>query len=149
MLVMFSLMHAWFVEQLSNKVLRAMKDAFLKGKNIRPPAVGHKLVPVLDADGLPLFNSKGRIISKKVIDEAIAPFVEEAFVHFVEEKWSPMKIARRFCDLRVKGRDTWDAPGIMKMLTRTTYIGMLTTVENGGAGPAARGSCACCITSMN
>ncbi len=123
-LTLFAMFHEMFVEQLRAKVYRGMKDAFAKGKNIRPPSVGHKLVRKLNADGTPVVNSNGRLVSEKVIDDATAHHVEEAFRLFVDEKQSPQKIARRFNDLRVKGRNTWDPLCIVQLLTRSTYIGI-------------------------
>ncbi len=107
MLAMFSMLHAWFVEQIRKKVLRGMRDAFEKGKNIRPPAVGYNLVPKLDADGRTLVNAKERIVKEKVIDEATAPFVEEAFRALLPRK-SP-KPTRRLCckTSTVSSTKTW------------------------------------------
>ncbi len=124
MLTVFAMLHEWFVDQLRKKVRRGMRDAFGKGKNIRPPALGYKLVPKLDADGKPELNSNGRIVKEKVIDETTAPFVEEAFLLFVEKNWSPLKLARRFNDLLVKGKKCWEPRVIVQLLNRTTYMGI-------------------------
>jgi DNA invertase Pin-like site-specific DNA recombinase len=123
-LTLFAMFHEMFVEQLRAKVYRGMKDAFAKGKNIRPPSVGYKLVPMLNDNGTPMVNSNGRLVSEKVIDDATASHVEEAFRMFADEKQSPQKITRRFNDLRVKGRDTWNDTCILQLLSRSTYIGI-------------------------
>ncbi len=124
MLTVFAMLHEWFVDQLRKKVRRGMRDAFGKGKNIRPPALGYKLVPKLDTDGKPELNSNGRIVKEKVIDETTAPFVEEAFLLFVEKNFSPLKLARRFNDLLAKGKKCWEPRVIVQLLNRTTYMGI-------------------------
>ena len=124
LLSMYAALHQWFVEQLRAKVKRGMKDAFENGGNIRPPAVGYKLIPKRTADGTLVVKPNGQALSEKVIDELTAPYVEEAFLLYVEQEMSPLKIARRFNDLGVNKKNTWDRASIVKLLTRTTYIGV-------------------------
>lgn len=71
-LVMFSLMQQLFVEWLREKVNRGMKDKFLQGGNIRPPAIGYKIVQIKTAEGNLVVRSNGKIKTERVIDEVEA-----------------------------------------------------------------------------
>lgn len=124
LLSIYSGLHEWFVEQLRQKVSRGMRDAFEKGKNLRPPPFGYKLVPVLNPDGTPMLNPNGRVIKERVIDDEAVPHIHEAFRLFIDERKSPIQIARRFNELLVKGRRTWSRQSIADLLKRTDYIGI-------------------------
>ena len=43
-LSIFAAVQEWFIDQLRSKVDRGMRDAFFRGTNLRPPAIGYKLV---------------------------------------------------------------------------------------------------------
>lgn len=124
LLSIYSGLHEWFVEQLRQKVSRGMRDAFEKGKNLRPPPLGYKLVPILSPDGTPMLNPNGRVIKERAIDDEVVPHIREAYRLFIEERWSPFQIARRFNELLVKGRNTWSRQSIADLLKRTDYIGI-------------------------
>ena len=124
LLSIYSGLHEWFVEQLRQKVSRGMRDAFEKGKNLRPPPLGYKLVPKLNPDGTPMLNPNGRVIKERVIDEEAVPHIREAFRLLVKERLSPYKIARRFNELLVMGHRNWRRKSIGDLLRRTDYIGI-------------------------
>ncbi len=122
-LVMFSLMQQLFVEWLREKVNRGMKDKFLLGGNIRPPALGYKIVQVKTPEGNLIIKSNGKIETERVIDEDDAAEVRQAFWRFAMEGWSLGRVARDFCSRCVGRSRSWDASNIIKMLERETYVG--------------------------
>ena len=124
MLAMFAMLHEWFVDQLRSKVKRGMNDAFAQGRNIWPPSIGYKLVPATDPEGHPIYDQEGAPVRAKVIDKGEAERVEEAFRLFVEKCWSPERIARRFNERKVGGKQTWDRRRIVQLLTRDAYVGV-------------------------
>lgn len=124
MLSMFGMLHEWFVDQLRAKVHRGRKDAFSRGGNIHAACVGYKLVAKTDSQGNMILNREGLPVREKVIDEDAAKHVHEAFVSYTDKAWSGGKIARHFNELRIGGKQTWDQSRIMKMLMRSTYIGV-------------------------
>src|SRR5690606_25646505 len=111
-------------EQLRAKVHRGMRDAFRQGRNVRPPSFGYRLEPAIDAEGRPLFKQNGKPVRVKVVDPDEARWVEEAFRLYVEQSWSPDRIARLFNEQEVGGRRSWDRGVLIQLLTRTTYIGI-------------------------
>jgi site-specific DNA recombinase len=60
MLHIYAMLQEWFVDQLRGKVDRGMTDAFLAGRNVNMPALGHKLVPIIGDDGQPLCGPDGK-----------------------------------------------------------------------------------------
>lgn len=124
MLSIYAMLHEWFVDQLRAKVYRGMNDAFEQGKNIQPPAFGHKLIPLVDEAGDIVCDQDGKAVNTKVVDTAIAPLVVEAFNLLVEQKMSPEKIARRFNEKRAGGRQAWDRRQIVNLLKRESYVGV-------------------------
>lgn len=124
LLSMYAMLHQWFVDQLRSKVHRGMSDAFDRGGNIRPPSLGYKLVPKLDANGEPIFKENGKLVREKIIDDVGAKCVKEAFRLFAEMHWSPDDIARRFNELKAAGRECWDGGRVRQVLIRETYIGI-------------------------
>lgn len=123
MLTVYAMLHEHFVDQLRAKVNRGMDDAFALGKNIQPPAFGHKLIPLVDERGETVCDQDGKIIKTKVVNPDTAPFVVEAFELLAVQKWSPEKIARRFNEKSVGGRQSWDRRQIVNLLTRESYVG--------------------------
>ena len=123
-LSMFAMLHEWFVDQLRSKVNRGMSDAFDRGGNLRPPSVGYKLIPKLDANGEPIFKQNGKAVREKIIDEAEAKHVEQAYRLFADQHWSPEEISRTFNELNVGGKPTWDRGRIKQLLNRETHIGI-------------------------
>ena len=85
MLGIYAMLHEWFVEQLRSKVNRGMEDAFLAGRNVNLPALGQKLVPIIDQDGQPVCGADGKPQMVKVRDEEEVPHVEYAYAQFVEQ----------------------------------------------------------------
>jgi DNA invertase Pin-like site-specific DNA recombinase len=124
MLHVFAMLHEWFVDQLRSKVRRGMADGFAQGKNLGKPALGYKLTPMTDKDGRPMADDNGRPVMTKVIAEAEAAHVREAFRLFADEGWSKGKIARRLNDLKVGSMTTWDGSLIRQLLRRETYFGV-------------------------
>ncbi len=109
-LSMYTMLHQWLVDQLRSKVDRGMSDAFDRGGNIRPPSLGYKLIPKLDANGEPIFKQNGKTVRKKIIDEEEAKFVEQAFRLFTGKPWSPGKISRKVNELNVGGNPNLQSP---------------------------------------
>lgn len=124
LLSMYAMLHEWFVDQLQIKVIRGMADAFARGDNVQPVSIGYKLVDRADANGNLKLTANGKVDRDKVIDEAGAKFVEEAFRRFAIDRDSPGKIARRFNELNVGGTQAWGASQIRQLLKRETYIGI-------------------------
>ena len=124
MLGILALLHEWFVEQLRSKVNRGMIDAFLAGKNVNLPALGHKLVPIIAPNGQPICDPEGKPFMTKVRDEEEAAHVECAFHLFAEKLWNPDRIAKEFNRLKVGGSDSRDRSGMVQLLKRTTYVGV-------------------------
>ncbi len=88
MLAIYSSLNEWFVEQLRSKVNRGMRDAFLAGRNVNLPALGHKLVPEVDSEGRPVCDAEGKSYMVKVIDDDEAAHVKDAFHRLAEGHWS-------------------------------------------------------------
>ncbi|HEX6984447.1 MAG TPA: recombinase family protein, partial [Planctomycetaceae bacterium] len=124
MLAIFAMLHEWFSEQLRGKVNRGMRDAFHRGRNVRPPSFGYRLVPAFDSEGRPLLDRDGSPLKAKVIDPDEAVRVEEAFRLYAERGRGPERIARRFNERNVGGRRSWDRGSILQLLARTTYVGV-------------------------
>jgi DNA invertase Pin-like site-specific DNA recombinase len=124
-LTIFAMLHDMFIQQLREKVIRGMRDAFEQGKNIRPPAFGYELVPMKDQDGQILLDDDSRVKTEVVINEEEAKFVRQAFEQYVGSI-SPMKIAREFNKLTVGGRQAWDNTALRQLLERSTYRGVET-----------------------
>ncbi|MFP6901712.1 MAG: recombinase family protein, partial [Opitutales bacterium] len=104
-----------------------MRDAFFRGTNLRPPAIGYKLAPAIDSDDNQLYGGDGERLMMLVICEETAPDVLLAFELYAESKWSLSKIGRHFNDLKV-GDQIWDSTHVRQLLTRYKYRGI--DVEN-------------------
>ncbi|MFM8934084.1 MAG: recombinase family protein, partial [Gemmataceae bacterium] len=79
MLANQGMMQEWFVGQLKQKVKRGMKDAFQQGKVIQNACLGYRLEPVIDANGRPVINAKGKVQQVRVVDQEQAALVREIF----------------------------------------------------------------------
>jgi site-specific DNA recombinase len=124
MLSIFAMLQEWFVDQLRAKVKRGMADAFERGKNLGPPAVGYKLVNAVDPESHKVFDADGAPIMAKAIDRKVAKKLAEAAELFAERRWSPDRVARWCNERRVGGKQNWDRGRVIKMLTRETYVGV-------------------------
>jgi len=120
----YAMIHELFVDLLREKVKRGMRDAFEQGKNIRKPAIGYKLVPVLDENEKPVLDDDGKVVTERVIDEATAPDILKAFTLYGDHSWSRDRIARLFNEKSVGGSQTWDSTRVKQLLTRSTYLGI-------------------------
>lgn len=123
MLHVYAMVHEFFVDQLREKVKRGMRDAFERGRNIHPPAVGYKLVPVEDGAGNPVLDEDGRVVTERVIDDAMAPTLLEGARLYAEHGWSRERVARLFNEKTVGGVQTWDSARVAQLLRRHTYRG--------------------------
>ena len=124
MLTINASMHEGFIVQLRKKVNRGMKDAFHRKQNIRKPSVAYKLIPKLGSDGMPIVNSKGKVVKDKVINPTTVDEVLNGARRIVDELWSPGRLARYFNEHRVGGKTSWDRESIELMLKCTTHIGI-------------------------
>ena len=122
MLANQGMMQEWFVGQLKEKVKRGMKDAFQRGKVIQNACLGYRLEPVMDANGKPVTNSKGKLEKARVVDEEQAALVREIFEMYAGGR-RPEEIARELNERRAKGLRSWGRAQIMQILKRETYIG--------------------------
>jgi DNA invertase Pin-like site-specific DNA recombinase len=120
----YAMIHELFVDQLREKVRRGMRDAFEQGRNLHPPAVGYKLVPVLDEHDRAVLDEDGRPMTERVIDPDAAPSVREAFELYADRSWSRDRIARQFNERAVGGTRTWDSTRVKQLLERSTYRGV-------------------------
>jgi len=122
MLANQGMMQEWFVGQLKQKVKRGMKDAFQQGKVIQNACLGYRLEPVMDANGRPVINAKGKVQQVRVVDQEQAALVREIFDMY-DGGMRPEEIARELNERRAKGLRSWGRAQIMQILKRETYIG--------------------------
>jgi len=122
MLANQGMMQEWFVGQLKQKVKRGMKDAFQQGKVIQKACLGYRLEPVMDANGRPVINAKGKVQQVRVVDQEQAALVREIFDMY-DGGMRPEEIARELNERRAKGLRSWGRAQIMQILKRETYIG--------------------------
>jgi DNA invertase Pin-like site-specific DNA recombinase len=122
-LTIFGMMHEMFIDQLREKVKRGMRDAFDRGVNIHPPAVGYKLVPVVRDDGTPVFDDEGRPETERVIDPDVVRDLIEGATLFADGRLSRTRVGRLFNEKKVGGHQNWDSSRVTQMLRRETYRG--------------------------
>ncbi len=122
-LSIFAALQEWFIDQLKPKVKRGMRDAHRQGTNLRPAAVGYKLVPAVDATGSPIFGKDGVRSKMLAVDEKTMPYIQLAFNLYVTQNWSLGRIARHLNDLAVIGC-TWDSSRVRQLLGRYKYAGI-------------------------
>jgi DNA invertase Pin-like site-specific DNA recombinase len=123
MLHIFAMLHEFYSDQLSDKVLRGMADAYDRGIDISRCAFGHVMEVVCDKENRPVFKPNGRPQKSRVVDSKNAKHVVEAFTRFVVERWSPQRIAKDFNDRKIGDRTTWTAKSVTDMLRREVYVG--------------------------
>ena len=119
MLQLFAIVQEWFIDQLRAKVLRGMSDGFRRGKNLGRAPLGYKLADRTDANDKPVLDEDGRPEKEKVVDEATAGYVREAFQLYTESKWSKGRIAKWFNTEKVGGMQSWDG-GMIRQLSCST-----------------------------
>ena len=118
------ILNEWFVGQLREKVNRGMGDAFLRGRIIQNACLGYRLELVLDGNGKPILNSKGKVEKQRVVDEDQAQLVREIFHMYGDLGKGPEDIAKELNERRATGLRSWGRAQIVKILTRTLYIGV-------------------------
>lgn len=118
------IMNEYFVEQLIQKVNRGMRDLFAQGGIMGKAPVGYKDVPENDENGNPKISHKKKVVHKRIIDECGANLVRRVFDLFVNEKKSAHTIVKMLNKEGLCGKHRWTDMGVMKLLTRTTYIGI-------------------------
>jgi site-specific DNA recombinase len=123
MLHIYAMLHEFYVDQLSQKVIRGMDDAYDLGGDMGRCAFGYRMENVLDANGHPVLKANGKPRRIRVICEPHAEFVRAAFHLFVVKLWSPNQIAEHFNDHNVGGRNTWAYGPVAGMLEREVYDG--------------------------
>jgi DNA invertase Pin-like site-specific DNA recombinase len=123
-LAIFAALQEMFIDQLRSGVIRGMDDAFRQGTNTGLPAIGYGLAPAVDPEGRQLFGKDGDQLNMLVVDRKMARRVKLAFRLFGEKGWSMNRIARRFNERRVGGKETWDSTRIRQLLTRRKYVGI-------------------------
>jgi site-specific DNA recombinase len=126
MLSIFAALQEWFIDQLRAKVNRGLDDAFDQGGNLGVPAIGYKLVPHRDENGIQVFGKDGQPMNTLAIDEEQSQYVLLAFNLYAVQGWSKIRIARHFNELRIGGSQTWDNARLDQLLTRYKYAGILT-----------------------
>ncbi|HWL07797.1 MAG TPA: recombinase family protein [Planctomicrobium sp.] len=123
MLTIFAMLHELFIDQLREKVHRGMRDAFEQGKNVRPAAIGYRLIPMVGKDRQSVIGSKGVPLQTREIDPEWAPWIVKCFELYVEKLWSRKRIAHLLNRERVGGKASWDSGRIRQLLRCETYAG--------------------------
>lgn len=116
----------FYVDQLRRKVDRGMTDAFLQGKNVASLPLGYKLIPRLDAAGLPIIRRSGRCEMDVCIDGEAAEVVRRIFESYARSKKSPARIAQELDAEQALGRSTWGPSSVAAILKNEKYIGRVT-----------------------
>jgi hypothetical protein len=123
-ITIWGLMSRMFIKQLREKVRRGMKGAARRGTCLGKLGLGFTRQVCRDANGKVVCRPDGRPRHKPCWDPGTKPYRALVYELYVQQKWSPYKIAKHFNQLRVDGSNGWTGAAIKNLLAGMDAIGV-------------------------
>ncbi|MEI8197585.1 MAG: recombinase family protein, partial [Phycisphaerae bacterium] len=124
-LYFYAMFNEEYVSQLKTKVTRGKQGTARRGTSLAKPPFGLKLTPASDANGNPIYGSKGKRLNKWTRDENFVWALELLAKLFVDARRSIGKIAKEFNRQRIGGKVCWKSSTIRGMLRNYAYVGIM------------------------
>jgi DNA invertase Pin-like site-specific DNA recombinase len=123
-ITVFGLMSRLFIKGLREKVGRGMKGAARRGTCLGKLGLGFTRQVCRDSNGEVVCRPDGRPRHKPCWDPETKPYRVMMYELYVQQSWSPYKIAKNFNHLRVDGWNGWTGSAIKNLLKGLDAIGI-------------------------
>jgi DNA invertase Pin-like site-specific DNA recombinase len=123
-ITIYGLLSRLFIKSTREKVRRGMQGAARRRTCIGKLSLGFARCAKRDDAGNVVHDADGQPLNIRCIDPETSRFRRLMFELFVEQCWSPYRIAKHFNQLKVDGWEGWSTLAVKKLLWSATAIGV-------------------------